>query len=414
MLIVEDLVTLSKSLMNMSLQELIEHVDAEFHNPHSPLSSAVTYLGLLFPSDDLQSLRRKIDDELPHIEGEAVSKDVLIGDYYFQLSEHLSFIWYLNLLNGGETLIPITRMAEIAARCGRQELAFECLELASGFETDPCFVWTVTARCALVQKDLEMASEYLFKTLAEYPDYSCIYLVLGWYYEVQGMRHEAVVAFSKAMELEPSLKHPRLVRGTQWGALGEISRAQKDLLMYYRSCPVRWQAAYNLGIVYYTEGRLLRAVIMFRRASQLCSQSHEPLMMYGFCLEKIGKIRLAITSYLRAYRMTPETIELLFRTGFACGKLGKFRLAEKIFRIILNTDESCALGYYFLAASLDSQGRVSDALPVMDRFLKIESSREFEAEYDKAQRYVELYRDALYGDGKKFDQARLHGEIPTL
>lgn len=156
--------------------------------------------------------------------------------------------------------------------------------------------------------------------------------------------HEAVKAYIKALEINPSDFEANLNVATAYLQLGEASSglpfAQRSVQINPKSGP----AHANLGSIYSTLNRHQDAVNEYRQALELVELSPPLLLNLANSLGKIGRFDEMLNTLNQVIRIQPSAAAYE-RTGFAHFRLGRFDEALKAFRTSVEIDPNYAPGH---------------------------------------------------------------------
>jgi Tfp pilus assembly protein PilF/peroxiredoxin len=194
----------------------------------------------------------------------------------------------------------------------------------------------------------------------------------------QGLESQAVTAFERAAEAQPTA--PTLYRlGTLLVKSGEPARARTAFERALTLQPDLAEANNDLGTLLAQDGDLDGAIGRFRAALAATPEYPDALNNLGYALLLTGQDQEARALYEKALALQPDFPEALNNLGLLFGRAGELDKAERYFRDALEKRDTYGEAANNLALVLVARGRVQEAIDLLDRF--IAAAPEFDSAY---------------------------------
>ena len=113
--------------------------------------------------------------------------------------------------------------------------------------------------------------------------------------------------------------------------LGQTAVAMKSLIAARNLRPSSPDANYQLGLLYFKENNLEKAVPMLRIAAQATPQNPQAIKYLGIALQKTGHFTDALQALRKVLEIYPSDKELLFAVGECFYETSRMDSAEKVF-----------------------------------------------------------------------------------
>lgn len=263
------------------------------------------------------------------------------------------------------------------------------------------------AKLAAYRQDSEVAIDYLKKYVAEYPDSSEAYELLGKNYWQLGKKELTRENFEKAMEVDPTGPTPKLAMAQYYVALGDPDKARTyidsilehdptnrealhyrareqlaagDVQNYQQTLKTLLQhhsddayAKYSLAKSYITEQQPESARPL---ASDL--KVHSPNTGYGQRIEGLIKytqkdFKGAIDSYLESISIRPDLESYLY-LGLSQYGAGDLETAISNLRIVADRAPDMVKAREMISLILLQQRRYNEAIAEAEKVLEVDSS----------------------------------------
>lgn len=170
--------------------------------------------------------------------------------------------------------------------------------------------------------DFENALKDISLFIPEFPQNYQAQVLTALIYRQEGDAEKQLLALNKAIELQ--IGNVQLIkwRGTLYVEKGEFALAKQDLLSV-RALQDDPELETNLGLVYYSTGKLDSALLAINKSIEL-DATYEPAYLYAgtFCLEA-EQYELGLKYLNLALLIDPENVNALFYKGVALVELKK-------------------------------------------------------------------------------------------
>jgi tetratricopeptide (TPR) repeat protein len=133
----------------------------------------------------------------------------------------------------------------------RPQIALEAYRTALHHDRDFFEAATAVALIHTHQKQYAQAEPWYLEALRIRPDAADMLFNLGYIYEQQGKREDAISCFSEAIRIKPKLDRAWYGMGMARAALGRHDEAAKALEEASRLQPMNTHAWYALGMAYH-------------------------------------------------------------------------------------------------------------------------------------------------------------------
>ncbi|WP_396626774.1 FG-GAP-like repeat-containing protein [Luteitalea sp.] len=181
----------------------------------------------------------------------------------------------------------------------------------------------------------------------------------------QGLEAEAIVAFERASQSNPSAAV--LYRlGTLLAKRGQGARARQAFEAALALDPKLAEAHNDLGTLIAQDGDLPGAVARFRQALAATPDYPDALNNLGYALLLGGQPDEARALYEKALQLQPDFPEALNNLGLIAGRAGDLPTAERRFREALQRRPAYGEAANNLALALVAQGRAGEAVTLLE------------------------------------------------
>jgi tetratricopeptide (TPR) repeat protein len=218
-------------------------------------------------------------------------------------------------------------------------------------------------------------SEEVYRDMAkEYPDDPKIYKNLAVAYAKNQRLPQAVMAYEKALELNPD-------DWDTWETVGKVCRdANPPVIMpaiaaferirsEHPDDDERMQAVHSLGWLYVQTNTHCRAADMYEMVDGYNPLSKEDRANYAYALDKCGRIEDAIDQYDAVWRADTTDVRVLCRLAFLYKDNDQFQKSAEIARdgLAVNPEEACL--YCAWGKALEKLGRFEEAITKFEQAL---------------------------------------------
>ena len=274
------------------------------------------------------------------------------------------------------------------------------------------------AKTAEAREDWRAAESEYQEALKLAPAWPEAIVNLGIVYNRQGKADEAIIAFTRAAEMNPQLLGAQLNLAITYFRAKRFREAETPLRRTLAIDPTNNQAAGLLvfslfaqdryaevielgekvvaaaaydpailelvGRAYLKLHRYEEAIRVFERRAKLPPSNAEIYMLLGEARDNAGDSEGAIREFNRAIAAATDSSplpDLHFALGYVLWKLRRYDNAEASFRRELERDRNHARSIYYLGNIALSRGDWKSALPLLERAAR-EMPQDFQAHYD--------------------------------
>ncbi len=180
---------------------------------------------------------------------------------------------------------------------------------------------------------------------------------------MSGNYTDAVKAFSKAIELNPSDAEAYYNRGTAYGMLANTQQAIKDFNKAIELNPQFPVAYYNRGKAYSELGNMQQTIKDYNKAIELNLQDAWAFFGRGVTYAKLGNQQQAVKDYNKAIELNPQNASAYNNRGAAYAKLGNQQQSIKDYNKAIELNPQDAEAYFnrgIAYAKLDNKRFVDD------------------------------------------------------
>ncbi len=268
---------------------------------------------------------------------------------------------------------------------------------------DPINTQEVTrAEAAMSKKDYAAAEKDLLAATEKNPKNFRAWFDLGFVYNATDRTPEAIEAYRKSVEADPTVFESTLNLGLLLGRAGD-----PEAEMYLRKATALkptahaeqgWYRAWlSLGQVL-QKTRPADAVEAFQNAAKLNPKDAEPHLSAGLLLESQNQFAEAVKEYELAAELDPKSNEALAGMVNAYSKLGQMPEAEAALRKYIAVDPNNAKAHVQLGRVLAAQKKYDEASSEFEAGLKLQPDDPV----------AEKQIAGIYIDQKQYAQAVAH------
>ena len=254
------------------------------------------------------------------------------------------------------------------------------------------------------QEKIPEAKEQIEFALQVAPDYARLYEDLGSLHGMQREYEDAILAFRRAVELDPRLAsaHRKLAQtlvavgrsdevddafegfldhdrdaalvaaGAEYWRAGQYEEAEESLLKALRKNPENVDAMRFLAMVYYDQDKkLLDAEALLRRALSIAPGFHQALSNLGRVLVENSKFGEAIDVYGRLVKLKPDDDDAWAGYGRALAQQGRVEEAERAYFKSLEINPKTPSVHMARAHMLKTLGLQEDALQAYRKSIEL-------------------------------------------
>jgi len=195
---------------------------------------------------------------------------------------------------------------------------------------------------------------------------------LGNVYRALGKYDEAIAAYQRAIQLDPKVAAPHNGLGNVYRALGNYDEA---LAAYQRAIQLDPKDALphnGLGNVYDDLDRYDEALAAYQRAIQLDPKDAYPHNGLGNVYRALGRYDEAIAAYLRAIQLDPKYAAPHNNLGLVYYQLGKYDEAIAAYQRAIQLDPKFAYPHNGLGNVYSDLGRYDEAIAAYQRAIQLD------------------------------------------
>jgi tetratricopeptide (TPR) repeat protein len=208
-------------------------------------------------------------------------------------------------------------------------------------------------------------------TIAKNPAAWMAHNNLGATLQKQGKLEEAIVYFSRSVEIKPDHEKAHSNLGVAFQEQGKFQQAIESFSEALRINPDFAGAHNNLGATLQKQGRLEEAVAHFSKALQIEPNYAEAHNNLAVALDRKGEFAKAIVHYRRAVEIKPDYAEAYNNLGVTLSKQGKFAQALSYYGRALEIKPDYAEAHNNLGVTLARQGKYGEAIIYCSRAIEI-------------------------------------------
>lgn len=173
---------------------------------------------------------------------------------------------------------------------------------------------------------------------------------------------QAILAFQRAIALDPKFAHAHYGLGTTYLNLGKPAEALEPLRTAVRLDPSLPGAQMNLGMTLASMRRHDESMVHFDAARRLRPDDPAVHDSIAFALHNNGRIEEALASYREARRLAPTVAGSIFSEGLMLMRLARFDEAIEPLETAARLDPKYDNARYHLSNAYNRVGRFDDAV----------------------------------------------------
>ncbi len=177
---------------------------------------------------------------------------------------------------------------------------------------------------------------------------------------------EAITSYKKAVNLKPNLTDAHYNLGAALQSQDKFDQAASSYQKAIALEPGFFEALVNLGVVLQEQGKLAEAIEVYRRALTIQKDAKVYFNM-GTALKNQGKLGDAIDSYNDALALNSDYAEVHSNMGEVLRDQGRYDESVKCYKQALTIDPTLPLANYSLAVYLYDSGDLEGALAHFQR-----------------------------------------------
>jgi tetratricopeptide (TPR) repeat protein len=205
---------------------------------------------------------------------------------------------------------------------------------------------------------------FLRAALVTRPQSPEVYHILGDALRHQGRKGEALAAYRKATEFDPTGANPYDYLGLG-NALQDLGRSEEAVAAYRRAIaldPKRARPYHGLGNALRSLGKPEEGVAAYRQAIALDPRLSGPHYSLGNALLSLGRGEEAAAAYRQAIASDAKLAPPYCGLGDALASLGKWEEAIAAYRRAIALDPKDGVAHYNLGVELEQRGHLDEAI----------------------------------------------------
>lgn len=209
------------------------------------------------------------------------------------------------------------------------------------------------------------------KLTKHYPGASIAFNLYGNALAAQNKFKDAVAAFKKAIEIDPTVAEMHFNMGI---LLTNQNRAEEAANAYRKAVrlkPELTDAHYNLGFALQSVGKFAQAAESYQTAIQQQPGFFEAITNLGVCLQEQGKSTEAAAAYEKALTLNKDA-QLYFNLGTVLKNQGKLGDAIATYNKALELNPNYAEVHSNIGEVLRDQGRYEESVAAYKRALELD------------------------------------------
>ncbi|HMD35626.1 MAG TPA: tetratricopeptide repeat protein, partial [Vicinamibacterales bacterium] len=191
------------------------------------------------------------------------------------------------------------------------------------------------------------------------PDQAAVHYSLGNMYQQTGRYEDAITALSRAIQIQPDDDESHALLARVLAAKGDYRRASEEAR---RAVDIRpgWTGYFNQGRVELAGGHLDKALVAFRRTTELNPGFAGGFQMLGAAYQMTGDLDNAIGNYEHSIRLEPNA-PAYSNLGIAYLRARRYTEAIAAYTEAISRDPQQPSRYRNLADAFKAAGRFDEA-----------------------------------------------------
>ncbi|MBN1560553.1 tetratricopeptide repeat protein [candidate division KSB1 bacterium] len=187
----------------------------------------------------------------------------------------------------------------------------------------------------------------------------------------QGQYDEAVAAYDKSLQLDPSNSNAYQGKGLTLAKQRKYDEAIAAYEKAVKADPTNYSAFAAMGKTYYDKKDFKNAVNAYQQAVEINPQRETNIYMLALCYNNIKDTKNAIKYFTMATQVKPDYEKAYNSLGEAYMTDGQVENAITAFEMAISIDDKYDEAYYRLAAANNKTGRYQEALEAAQNCLKV-------------------------------------------
>lgn len=206
-----------------------------------------------------------------------------------------------------------------------------------------------------------------------YPNAQLAHNNIGLAHLGLGDYRQAIISFSRAIELDLKYSTPYLNRGVAYFKIGNYQQAIRNLDIAIGLNPRFAEAYYNRGLVFSELENYQQAMIAFNKATELNPGYIGVYYKRGSIYNKLGNYQQAIEDYNKAIELDPLDSKTYYNRGNTHSSLGNYDDAIRDYSKAIEIDPRYVKAYNNRGLAFADLGDYRQAIKDYDKVIKFDS-----------------------------------------
>ncbi len=198
------------------------------------------------------------------------------------------------------------------------------------------------------------------------------YNTLGQLFEKKDRPKDALDAYKKAIDLDPTLPMPHFNLGLFYVNRGDPARGQAEIQESLRLRPQNASGWYNLGTVAIQRGENDKAIAALQKAVAIEPKHLGARLNLGTALANTGQLDAAIDAYREALRVDPKFLKAWTSLGATYLQKGDFNSAIDAYQEGVAAAKNDAQAHNNLGTALAQRGRLAEAVACFREAIRLQ------------------------------------------
>jgi protein O-mannosyl-transferase len=209
------------------------------------------------------------------------------------------------------------------------------------------------------------------KAIEVNPSYAEGYYNRGLAYQNKGDINQAISDYNKAIEINPNYSDAYNNRGSAYQHQGNFAQAFSDYNKALEINPKHDDAYYNRGMAYHGQGNLDQAILDFNRALKINPIDAEAYYNRGLAYQTQGNFNQAIADYDKAIEIDPHYVHAYYNRGLAYHNKGDLSQALLDYSKAIKINPNYFDAYNNRGTIYQNQGNFAQAISDSNKAIEI-------------------------------------------
>ena len=224
--------------------------------------------------------------------------------------------------------------------------------------------------------DVKVKAELRKNILQIVPESDIGYFSRAWLLRIDNKNTEALINYTRAIELNPKLFTAYWSRGSIYYELGEYQKSIDDFTKAIKIKPIKPKYAkiyFQRAYVYSFLGKYKNAFKDITRAIKLDPKKPDFYFVRGFLYGEMKKYQKEIADYSMAIKLNPKYADAYYNRGNAYNNLGKFQEARDDYTKAIELNPKNAYAYCNRGLIYKDMNKFEEAIKDFNRAIKLSS-----------------------------------------